>query len=152
MRHVILSALAAVGAISGCAASTGPKVSVGGTWKYEAQNLAEGGTVTCAVTNMTLTLTQTGSTFAGTYSGANADCMFASTHLAFALSSSGTIVDGRIDGDQVSFDMGDHLWSQTGAISGNSMNGNATITLNSGIDTLGSSVITVSGQWAAVKQ
>lgn len=152
MRHVILSALAAVGAISGCAASTGPKVNVGGTWKYEAQNLTEGGTVTCTVTDMTLSLTQTSSTFAGTYSGANADCTFTSTHLAFPLSSSGTIVDGRINGDQVSFDMGDHLWSQTGSISGNSMSGNATITINSGIDTLGSSVITVRGQWAAVKQ
>jgi hypothetical protein len=131
--------------VAGCSNnSTGPKTNVNGSWTYTASNLAGAG-LSCDVTDALLVLTQVGSTFSGTYSDAILTCSDGNRTVTEP-PASGTIVSGQINGSSVTFSIDDSAYANTGAISGNSMNGTAVLNVN-----FGSGVVTLAGTWAAAK-
>ena len=132
--------------VAGCSSSTSPNESVNGSWSYQASNLAGDG-VSCSVTGATLTLSQTGSTFGGTYSNAKITCQ-AGGQQAVLGTFSGNVVNGLISGDSVSFDFDTTAFTNAGTISGSSMSGSATATENVG-GAIGK--VTLTGQWNATQ-
>jgi hypothetical protein len=132
--------------LTGCSSSTSPTFSVNGSWNYQATNLAGDG-VSCVITGATLALTQTGSTFSGSYSNAKLTCQLAGAQAVIG-TFSGQVVNGVISGDSVSFDFNTSAFTNVGTITGSSMSGTATTTQNVG-GTIGN--VTLSGQWGATK-
>jgi hypothetical protein len=144
LRIGIAAAVALLAAL-GCGSGTEPPVSLTGLWAYKVSNLTGGGW-SCEEAEATMTLTQTGSTFTGNVSD-NLVCTVGSQSTFFG-PYSGTIGGGTIDGDQVAFDFQTpDTWTSTGTISGRSMSGAATVTLNTSSQT-----IDLSGQWSATKK
>ena len=116
----------------------GPQLAdVSGAWKASWSSMSGGGH-SCSLT-LTLTLTQQGSAFTGSYTNAMVTCDGQSGGPV-----SGTVVNGTVHGDQVSFDLDTQALHQTGTVSPASMFGAATWTLSNGTTT-----ITLTGNWAA---
>jgi hypothetical protein len=132
--------------LGGCSSSTGPSVNVNGSWNYQASNLAGSG-VSCFITGATLSLTQTGSTFSGSYSNAKLTCQVGGPQAVIG-TFSGQVVNGLISNDSVSFDFDTDAFINKGTIAGSSMSGNATATENVG-GAIGN--VSLSGQWGATK-
>ena len=132
--------------LAGCSSSTSPTFSVNGSWNYQATNLAGDG-VSCTITGATLTLTQSGSTFSGSYSNAKLSCQVAGVESVIG-TYSGQVVNGLVSGDSVSFDFNTSAFTNAGTITGSSMSGMATATENVG-GTIGN--VTLTGQWGATK-
>ncbi len=145
LRSQSLAALLVL-VVAGCSSSTSPNETVNGSWSYQASNLAGDG-VSCSVTGATLTLSQTGSTFTGTYSNAKITCQ-AGGQQAVLGTFSGNVVNGLISGDSVSFDFDTTAFTNAGTISGSSMTGSATATENVG-GAIGK--VTLTGQWNATQ-
>ena len=117
---------------------------VGGVWTYAASNVAGGG-ASCTVTNLRLTFVQSGTTFSGSYSGGTMTCA-AEGESATIGPFQGTVVNGTIDGNRVSFDLDTQDWHNSGTLSGSSMSGQVTVRID-----LGDGPITLSGSWSAAR-
>lgn len=132
---------------------TGPSgptnADVGGSWTYNASNMTgtlSGSTVSCSIGGTAMTLNQTGTTFTGSTSGGTLTCSGGGQTVSEPLGS-GTVVNGSVDGDEVSFDFDTSDWRHQGTVSGSSMNGTVTITLQ-----LDDQVVILNGNWAAALQ
>ncbi|HET9385147.1 MAG TPA: hypothetical protein VFO67_08375 [Gemmatimonadales bacterium] len=119
----MMASVCLVGAACG-GDSNGPQVhNVQGSYNYQVPSLRTQG-VTCRV-HAVMALAQQGTTFDGTYTGAlicNAD----------SVSVAGTVVNGRLKGDSVFFDMDNTDWHDVGVLTGTDMAGivNVRITVN----------------------
>jgi hypothetical protein len=142
MRRFGILILAAT--VSACSDSTGPKnANVSGSWTYNVSNLSGGG-LTCNGSGSTVTLSQTGATFTGSYSGGILSCGVAgSVNIG-----SGVVANGTVSNNAVTFNFDTQDWANTGSVSGNSIAGTTTVRL---VVTGGQTVV-LSGNFSMVKQ
>jgi hypothetical protein len=141
--------LAAVLGMTACGGddATGPSnASVAGAWTLSVSNMSGQG-VSCSVGGTALTLTQSGTTFSGTYGPGTMTCVAGSQSTEVGVQ--GTVVNGTVDGNAVAFDLDTQDFHHTGSVSGNSMSGTARWTFDFG-GSVG--VVVLNGNWAAAKQ
>jgi hypothetical protein len=120
---VLLAAVSLASCGDDATASSYPNIA--GSWTYNASNLSGSG-IPCGVTGATLSLSQSGSTFTGSYSNARLFCIFSGETLLDDVAS-GSVVNGEVsEAGSVSFDFDTPDFAQHGTISGNSMSGTAT--------------------------
>lgn len=145
MKRAIL--VVALFAIVGCGGGdTGPSTAnISGTWSYAATNLVGGG-ITCSAAGTTLTLSQSGATFSGSYAGGTLTCSAPGVAPQSSPVGSGIVVSGNVGVTSVSFNFDTSDWSNTGTISGNSMSGTAHVIVTDGTNTL-----TLTGNFAAAR-
>jgi hypothetical protein len=118
-----------------------------GVWNYNATNLAQPG-VTCSITGLSLTITQSGDTFTGTVaSGGVVFCRSPARSDTEPLSVGDIVANGILNDGTVAFDIGSATFHNVGSISGTSMSGKATIQ----ILTTGTNAL-LAGDFTAVKQ
>jgi hypothetical protein len=147
VRVLLISALATVAAACGGDDSTGPsQANVAGTWTLSASNMSGQG-VSCNLGNTSVTLTQSGTTFSGSYGPATITC-FAGGQSSSVLAQ-GVIVNGAINGTAVQFDLDTQDLHHTGTVNGNSMSGTARWSFDLGA---GTGVVSLNGNWSAARQ
>jgi hypothetical protein len=128
--------------------STGPEMpAVDGAWSLSLTNMSGSG-ISCSWSGITMTLTQSGTTFSGSYSGGAYTCTGGGESVSGNVGS-GSVINGSIHGDNVTFQLDSPDTPLGGTISGASMSGTATMRYD-----LGSpyGVITLSGNWGAAKK
>ena len=146
MLRRVLAVLSVV-LVAGCGGdSTSPNADVSGLWTYNATNVVGGG-ITCSITNVSMTLTQSGTTFSGTVAaGGTLTCSSPSGSDTESLGND-VIANGLINGNGIQFDIGTQDLHNTGTLSGNSMSGTVTIRVATGTAT-----IILTGNFTAVRQ
>ncbi len=156
-RNALAVAAAAMFILAGCSSdSTGPTgpqtAQVGGLWTYNPSNLSGtlpgGSGVTYFITDVALSLNQTGTTFTGNANGGNIRAFVDGVVVKDGPRGNQVVVNGTVNGNNVSFDIETQAWHHDGSVSGNSMSGTATVTADLG-GTLGTVVLT--GTWSAVR-
>lgn len=143
---IFATALTLLAACGGDA--TGPtQANVGGVWSLSLTNLSGSG-ISCSTSGTTMTLSQTGTTFSGSYGGGSITC-FGSGESFSSPFGSGSVVNGVVSGYNVSFDLDSPDFALTGTESGASMSGTCTLRADLGAPY---GVITLSGNWGAARQ
>ncbi len=143
MRRLLIPAVVLV--LVACGGdSSGPGTNLTGSWLYSVSNLTTGG-LTCASSGTTLSITQTGNTFSGSYSGGTLTCTTASGTTS-VLIGTGTVVSGSLSGNTVSFNLDTSDWHNVGTLSGGSMSGTVTVLL-----TLNGTNYTLTGHFGAAR-
>lgn len=122
---------------------------VAGTWSYEAMRLTgtlSGAAVECSVFGLTMTLTQSASTFAGSAAGGTMTCRAAGQRVVDSI---GTVIvaHGMIDGSRVAFDLGSPDWRSAGALSVDRMSGSLPLTVR-----LADQDVVLHGAWSATRR
>ena len=148
LRLVLALAIALVGC--GGDDNSGPSTpaNVAGAWTASLSNLSGGG-VSCSSSAPTqLSLDQTGSTFTGSYQGGEMTCIGPGGTSSFAITP-GTVINGTVEGNSITFDLDTPDAHQTGTVSGNSMSGTARWRLDLGAPI---GVLTLNGNWGAARQ
>jgi hypothetical protein len=146
MRFVITTV-----AVAACGGDDGPgpgSANVEGTWNASLSNLTGGGASCSTTTPIQLSLRQTGSTFTGSYSSGVLTCT-TPTESFSASTGSGSVVNGQVSGDNVTFDLGTAAFHHTGLLEGTAMSGTAEWMYDFGIPL---EVVALSGNWSATKQ
>ena len=119
---------------------------VSGSWTYSAPALTSPLGISCSLSGVQATITQSGSSFSGTTQDGQWSCQSPLGAQPPTVLDAQTISDGMVDGNTVSFDIdGILLLSHTGTVTGNSMSG---IVMASG-DVPPVGPITMSGNWTA---
>jgi hypothetical protein len=114
--------------LAACGGDTsGPGNNVTGSWLYSVSNLTSG-SLTCSSSGTTLSITQSSSSFSGSYAGGTLTCLTPSGSSSVAIGG-GAVVSGSISGSNVSFDLDTGDWHNTGTINGGSMSGTVTVQL-----------------------
>ena len=116
--------------------------SVAGQWSYSTTNISAGG-LTCSSSGTTLTITQQGTSFSGSYGGGTLTCSSAGGSQSAPIGT-GIVLNGTISGSSVTFDLDTSDWHNGGTINGNSMSGTATIRV-----VVGGVLYTLTGTWGA---
>jgi hypothetical protein len=143
---LLLTALVACGDDDGSGPST--PADVAGTWSASMSNLSGSG-ISCSSSSPTqLTLNQTGETFTGSYAGGEMACTGPGGGTSFEIEP-GTVINGSVDGNSVTFDLDTPDARQTGTVDGNSMSGTARWTIDLGA-LIG--IVTLNGTWSAARQ
>jgi len=154
MREQLVPLLVSALVLTGCGGDssngpTGPQdANVGGTWTYNATNLSgtvSGISISCNIEGMTMSLTQTGATFSGSFGPSSLSCFAQGVAIDETLPGS-VIVNGSVNGSNVQFDFETSDWRNTGTASGSSMSGTVLVRLD-----LGTEVVTLNGNWAAAR-
>jgi len=155
MRKAVWAAvlLGLAGGVFACgggeSASLGPPpTTVDGTWNATISNLhatIQGSNFTCSVAGATVTLTQAGTDFSGTYSG-TMTCTYKGQTTTTPVA--GTVVNGSLIGNAVSFDLDGPEFHFTGTAVENSMSGTCTLTADFG-SPIG--MVTLNGSWRATR-
>jgi hypothetical protein len=132
--------------------STGPTVTgIGGTWSFAWHDMSatvSGVALSCSVTNVRMTLTQSGESFTGTQTGTATMTCSANGQQELTEPVGGErILDGTVQGAAVSFHLATIPGLHTGTLSGNGMSGDATWTLDLG----GGEVVTLTGTWSSTR-
>ena len=126
-----------------CSDSTGPKnANVSGSWTYSVSNLSGGG-LSCNATGTAVTISQTGTTFTGSYSGGTLNC----GSVGSVGVGTGTVANGTVTNNAVTFNFDTQDWTNTGTVSGNSLAGTTTVRL---VLTGGQTVV-LTGNFSMVK-
>lgn len=120
---------------------------VEGEWAYEARNLTGSG-LSCDVTGPILTLDQEGSSFSGRAGGGTVSCRGGQGTVSVAIAGA-PVVNGRVDGDQIQFDLGTSDMGHAASVNGRSMAGTVTWWLNLGEPT---GLVLLQGHFAAARQ
>jgi hypothetical protein len=144
--HAILVWILACGGDDG----TGPGFeNVTGSWNLSITNMTGGGATCSTSSPVQISFQQNTTTLSGSFSGGgllNCTAPFGSFSAPI---SSGSVVNGQINGNQVSFDLGSAAFHQEGTVTGSSMGGTATWGFQSGsASTLG----TLTGSWTATRE
>lgn len=151
MRRLPVLALLAWVLACGEDSGTGPTTfpNVHGNWSLSITNLTGGGG-TCSTTSPAqITFQQNTTTLSGSYGGGGVlTCTGPNGSFSFAIGS-GSVLNGQISGNQISYDLGTADFHQVGTVNGSSMAGTATWTFRSGS---GSTLGTLTGSWAATRQ
>ena len=128
---------------------TGPSsANVEGTWSASLSNLSGGGVSCSSTIPIDVTLTQTGNTFSGSYDGGELTCTGSAGTFSTPVGS-GTVINGQVSGNNISFDLDTPDFHHTGSVSGTSMSGTASWTFDFGDPT---GVVTLNGNWGAERQ
>jgi hypothetical protein len=150
MRRCLIIALCGVAACRGGSSTEPPPAAdVSGTWNATVSNMT-GGAISCRSTSATqLTLTQTRNTFAGLYSGGQLTCSGPRGNSSAPVLS-GSVKNGAVNGNNVTFDIDTPDSHFTGAVSdASSMSGTARWKIDFGPP---NGVVTLDGNWEAVRQ
>ena len=130
-KHRILGVLL-IALLAGCSDGTGPEpVNVSGEWAYSASNLVGSG-VRCAVST-TGTLNQVGETFSGTHRNSYIECWRGTASYHYAGPTSGLIVNGRVDEDDIGFDVDTPSFHHSGKVTATQITGTATLGFSDGV-------------------
>lgn len=126
--------------------------SVVGTWQFNWNSLSgtyDGITVTCR-SALNFTLSQTGTTFSGIEATPIGfiSCDALGEEIINATVSDETIVNGQLNGTNVSFRLGSVNGNHTGTVSGTSMTGSGTWNIP---QTVGGNLV-LTGEWTAAKK
>ena len=146
MQRLFLCGLLALGlAACGGDKSTGPSdANIGGSWQITFTNMSGSG-VSCNSNAFPLQITQSGATFTGSYGVGSFTC--AGPGGSISVNVQGVVANGTVDINAIAFDMDTQDFHHTGSVSGNSMSGTARWRFDVG----GGQVITLNGNWSAVK-
>jgi hypothetical protein len=144
MRKV-MGWLSSLGVLVGCGADgsgVGPSTSsnVTGSWNAVWQSM-NGPDISCSADGGRLELNQSTGTFTGTYRVQRVTCNGMSSNV-----STGAVLNGTIQGNQLAFDLSDAAFHQSGSLTGDEMSGSATWTLS-----IAGTAHTVTGTWRAVR-
>lgn len=120
-----------------------PPPSIGGSWSYVATNVSGSGISCSTPAAAQITLSQSGSTFTGTYSDLYIRCQSGSESAEDG-PFHGQVVSGSINGSDASFNFDTSDISHTGSLSGNAMSGTTTWRFD-----FGTQVVTLTGDWSA---
>jgi len=102
--------------------STGPSIpSLAGSWTMTWSNMNATG-ITCQTNAIPVSINQTSATFSGQYGSGTLTCNNGTP----GTFTGGTIVNGNIQGNTVTFDLDTPDYHQNGTIGGTSMSGSAT--------------------------
>jgi hypothetical protein len=149
LRRLGLACLT-LGLLSACGGSDGPTsprtVDLSGTWRVAFTNLSGSG-ITCSTTGIDYLITQSGSTFTGT---SNSVWILSCTDGITSVSDTAMgalISNGHVSGSTIDFDLATSSAHQTGTVSGNSMTGTSTWTVDLG----SSGTLILRGQFGGVK-
>ena len=99
--------------------------------------------MSCFISNVDLSLNQTGTTFTGNANGGRINCMLAGERVLDSSFGNQVVVNGNL-----SFDSETPAWSNSGSVSGNSMSGSVRLTIDLG-GTTGSVDLTCN--WSATR-
>jgi hypothetical protein len=151
MRRFPFAILLAATVACGGDSPSGPDTpSVAGTWRFSYNNMSgvvQGVSVSCNAAALDFALSQSGTTFSGAQVGVGRLLCFAQGQtIVDELIGSETLVAGSINGPSISFRLGTIAGQHNGTVSGGSMTGTATWSLNSG-----SVTVTLNGQFTAVR-
>jgi len=128
------------------ASPTAPNIpsvpSVVGQWSYSTTNISAGG-ITCSSGGTTLTITQQGTSFSGSYGGGTLTCSSSGGSQSLPIGT-GIVLNGSVTGSAVAFDLDTSDWHNGGTINGNSMSGTAMIRV-----VVGGVPYTLTGTWGA---
>jgi hypothetical protein len=128
VRVPALAALAlATVLVAGCGESTGPGTELSGTWTLTHSGISNGGE-SCSIAGTTMVINQSGSVFSGTYSGGIVAC----GGDVIGVLGNGIIVDGRISGSDIEFNLDNNTWHNEGTLSANGMSGTVAVVANVG--------------------
>jgi hypothetical protein len=136
--------LSSLGVLLGCGgdgSGVGPgDTNVTGSWNavWQSMNSTD---LSCSADGGRLELNQSTGRFTGTYRVQTLTCNGRSSN-----PSTGTVVNGTIQGNQVAFDLNDPAFHQSGSLDGDEMSGSATWTLS-----IDGASHTVTGTWTAVR-
>ena len=146
MQRLFLCGLLALGlAACGGDKSTGPSdANIGGSWQITFSNMSGSG-VSCNTSAFPLQITQSNTTFTGSYGLGSITCTGPGGNASF--NAQGVVANGTVDINAVAFDMDTQDFHQTGSVSGNSMSGTARWRFDLG----GAQIVTLNGNWSAVK-
>ncbi|HET6232353.1 MAG TPA: hypothetical protein VFE05_19920 [Longimicrobiaceae bacterium] len=133
--------LALVVGLAACSGdSTGPSnAKLSGAWSFSVSNLSGSGLANCNVAGLTLNLTQSGSSFSGTYTPGTLTC----PGVGATSFSGGTVVNGTVNGNNVTFNLDDPSFHNTGTLNGSGISGTTLVQTSSG---------NLTGTFSAVKQ
>lgn len=109
-------------ALGGCEAVFGPSARLEGDWTYSAASLTGGGW-RCQITGMVLTLQQSGNQFSGSARGGEMECVRGEEDPVVLALGAQPVVNGRISGGLVEFDVGTTDWHHSARIEDGSMSG-----------------------------
>jgi len=125
--------------------NVGPSTDLAGTWSMSLSDMNSGDYSCYTNIPIQLTLSQTGTTFGGSQTGGQITCSTPSGIIVDNLIP-GPVVNGTLNGSNLSFDFDGPAFHHIGSINGTSMSGTASWTYQSG------PVTTLNGSWSAVKQ
>ncbi|HEY8470998.1 MAG TPA: hypothetical protein VIL18_15225 [Longimicrobiales bacterium] len=109
----------------------GGTVDMSGQWTYESELFLSGQGLRCSIEGATLVLEQSDSTFSGSYSSATLICVTAGLPPDTLLRAGfGAVVDGRVRGDSVFFNIDDSRFRHAGRRSGTTVSGTAVMFLD----------------------
>lgn len=128
----------------GDAAAPGPP-DVNGSWTLSMSDLAGPHDINCSAAGTTLHFASAGANFTGTYSGGEYTCTDSTGQTLTAPVGSGQVLNGRVAGKLVVFDLGSAGNGFTGQVSGGTMSG--TVSIAVGV----ADGIVVSGNWQTVR-
>ena len=147
VRVLLVSVLVTLTGACGGDDSTGPsQASLGGVWTLSATNVSGQG-VSCNLSPSRMTISQSGTTFTGTYGPGTVTCVSGAD--SFSYVAQGTVVNGTVNGNSVQFDLDTQDLHLTGGVNGNSMSGTARWSIDFGGDI---GVVTLNGNWSAARQ
>jgi hypothetical protein len=149
LRRLAIACLA-LALLSACGGSDGPTAprtaDLSGTWRVAFTNLSGSG-ITCSTSGIDYTISQNGGTFTGT---SNSAWILSCTDGVTSLSDTAVgavISNGHVSGTTIDFDLATSSAHQSGTVSGNSMTGTSTWTLDLG----SSGTLILRGQFGGVK-
>jgi len=109
----------------------GGTVDMSGEWAYKSELFLTGGGRSCRIEGATLALEQSDSTFSGSYSSATLICVATGLPPDTLLRAGfGAVVDGRVRGDSVFFNIDDSRFRHSGRRSGTTVSGTAVMFLD----------------------
>ncbi len=147
VRVLLVSVLVSVAAACGGDDSTGPsQANVAGSWTLSASNVSGQG-VSCNLSPTAMIINQSGTTFSGSYGPGTVTCLAGGESASASVQ--GTVVNGTVNGNSVTFDLDTQDTRFTGTMSGNSMSGAVRWVIDLGGDI---GVVLLNGNWAAAKQ
>lgn len=142
-------AVLGLGVLAGCGGGDPPNPNATGTWTYSSSMVGSGNAagVTCNISNLTLTINESGTTFSGTYSGGVIACQGPGGSSSTA-TGSGSVASGSLVHNAVNFDFDNSSWHHTGGLTDNQMSGSFSAQLSDASGT----PLPFTGSWTASRR
>lgn len=125
--------------------TNGDTANVEGVWTASLSDMTGSGVSCSSTIPTTLAITQDGTDFSGTYSGGELTCTEPGGTSSIPVEP-GEIVNGRVNGEEVDFDLDTPDFHLTGIADGDAIFGRAHWTVDDG-----TGAMTLSGDWSATR-